>query len=346
VGISDLDEIPSKSAIELAKTMLKTHVEAVCLEQEMFYFNFRQIDPVGWIPGALATNRYVKRASPQGVRNAAMWNILPHVANGGWHLSCWGSPEEISYKISNFAHQELNVPEFTNVENIQRRISSGGDPYDKRTLIPVDPLSLPKLPREVFRIFNKDEGQRIPHFYQNIEGWFGPDDILFYKETFDRSPSTAHFVEIGSFKGRRSAFMATEIANGRKNIKFDCVDTWDGSPEHQIGQPFEDQDSINNRMFDVFNNNMSPVNGFYNTKRMTSTAAAMTYPDDGLDFVFIDADHSYESVIQDIVVWSPKVRTGGILSGHDYHHEPVRRAVHQLLTNVQTTGNCWWIVKQ
>jgi len=196
-------------------------------------------------------------------------------------------------------------------------------------------MSLPKLPHEIIRIFGKDLGRQIPHFYESIEGWFGPDDILFYKETFDRYPRSAHFVEIGSFKGRSSAFMATEIANSKKSIKFDCVDTWAWSPEYQV-----------NQMFDEFKQNMSPVNGFYTAKRMTSVDAAATYPDNSLDFVFIDADHNYEPVLQDITAWLPKVKVGGILGGHDYRHGPVSAAVHQLLVKVRSTGNCWWIVKQ
>ena len=42
----------------------------------------------------------------------------------------------------------------------------------------------------------------------------------------------SHFVEIGSWKGRSASYMAVEIFNSRKNIKFDCVDTWCGSVEH------------------------------------------------------------------------------------------------------------------
>jgi len=41
--------------------------------------------------------------------------------------------------------------------------------------------------------------------------------------------------------------------------------------------------------------------------------------DGSLDFVFIDSDHSYEAVKQDINDWTPKVRKGGIVSGHDYY---------------------------
>ncbi len=39
-----------------------------------------------------------------------------------------------------------------------------------------------------------------------------------------------------------------------------------------------------------------------------------------LDLVFIDGDHSYECVRQDIDSWMPKVRPGGILAGHDYNN--------------------------
>lgn len=37
-----------------------------------------------------------------------------------------------------------------------------------------------------------------------------------------------------------------------------------------------------------------------------------------LDFVYLDADHSYEGVKLDLSVWYPKIRTGGVLAGHDY----------------------------
>ena len=39
-----------------------------------------------------------------------------------------------------------------------------------------------------------------------------------------------------------------------------------------------------------------------------------------LDFVFIDGNHQYDDVKQDIEDWAPKVRKGGILSGHDYYN--------------------------
>ena len=52
--------------------------------------------------------------------------------------------------------------------------------------------------------------------------------------------------------------------------------------------------------------------------KMSSRAAAKYVRDGCLDLVFIDANHSYEAVKQDIELWLPKVRKGGIVSGHDY----------------------------
>ena len=42
------------------------------------------------------------------------------------------------------------------------------------------------------------------------------------------------------------------------------------------------------------------------------------FEDESLDFVFIDANHWYEYVVADIAAWSKKVRTGGLVIGHDY----------------------------
>jgi predicted O-methyltransferase YrrM len=52
---------------------------------------------------------------------------------------------------------------------------------------------------------------------------------------------------------------------------------------------------------------------------MTTREASAKVPLSFLDFVFIDADHSYEAVKDDIACWAPKVRSGGWVGGHDYH---------------------------
>lgn len=53
--------------------------------------------------------------------------------------------------------------------------------------------------------------------------------------------------------------------------------------------------------------------------RATSMDAVRTIPDNSLDWVYIDGNHEFDFVMQDLIEWSKKVRTGGIVSGHDYY---------------------------
>lgn len=52
--------------------------------------------------------------------------------------------------------------------------------------------------------------------------------------------------------------------------------------------------------------------------RKTSMEALEDIPDSSLDFVYIDANHEFKYVAEDICEWSKKVRVGGVISGHDY----------------------------
>ena len=180
----------------------------------------------------------------------------------------------------------------------------------------------------------------MEHFYQTVEGWSQGIDKL-YLHVMKTADDGMHFVEVGSWKGRSASFMAVEIINSEKQIQFDCVDTWKGSEENQ-----KDKDVIENTLFEVFTENMKPVNGHYKAIRLPSINAAELYDDESLDFVFIDAAHDYENVKKDILAWYPKVKKGGLLCGHDYPSLQVQEAVHEVLDNVeQFNKNCWLVKK-
>jgi len=53
---------------------------------------------------------------------------------------------------------------------------------------------------------------------------------------------------------------------------------------------------------------------------MKSDEAAVRVVDGSLDFVYLDANHDSPYVDQDLGLWAPKVRAGGVLAGHDYYH--------------------------
>jgi predicted O-methyltransferase YrrM len=52
--------------------------------------------------------------------------------------------------------------------------------------------------------------------------------------------------------------------------------------------------------------------------RTYSHFAVSLFEDGALDFVYIDADHSYEAVVADLKLWWPKVKAGGLFAGHDW----------------------------
>jgi hypothetical protein len=55
--------------------------------------------------------------------------------------------------------------------------------------------------------------------------------------------------------------------------------------------------------------------------KMTSIEASKLIKDESLDFVYIDGNHTYDFVMLDIILWTPKVRKGGVISGHDYYYD-------------------------
>ena len=56
----------------------------------------------------------------------------------------------------------------------------------------------------------------------------------------------------------------------------------------------------------------------------SSIKISETIDNEALDWVYIDAEHDYRNVKRDINAWFPKVRKGGIVSGHDYLKYHVR----------------------
>lgn len=78
-----------------------------------------------------------------------------------------------------------------------------------------------------------------------------------------------------------------------------------------------------------------------------SVEAAKDVADESLDFVFIDANHTYEACRADVLAWLPKVKPSGFICGHDYENPNyptwgVKRAVEEVLGNVEVGANyCW-----
>lgn len=188
----------------------------------------------------------------------------------------------------------------------------------------------------------------MQHFYQNKnfgENWFSFSRL--YNDFVTTVPNDSKIVEVGCWKGKSTAYMAVEIINSNKNIDFYCVDTWKGSEEHK-----SDQYVQNNSLYELFLSNIEPVKDIIKPIRKTSVEASKDFEDNSLDLVFIDANHTYEAVKEDILHWLPKVKTNGIMAGHDYVHttawQGVIKAVNELIgkENIGQREDCWVLWKK
>ncbi len=116
-------------------------------------------------------------------------------------------------------------------------------------------------------------------------------------------------VEIGVGKGNHAQI----IVDTTPLSKIYLIDCWESTDENNsYGDQKAQDDSFSFVLNRFKNNNRVSVMKEYSAK------AASLFDDASLDFVYIDANHNYEFVKQDIAVWYPKVKVGGIFSGHDY----------------------------
>lgn len=77
--------------------------------------------------------------------------------------------------------------------------------------------------------------------------------------------------------------------------------------------------------------------------RKTSLSAVKYFPDESLDFVYIDGNHNFVNTVNDIDAWSKKVRSGGIVSGHSYAFFPSKKQNHVKYV-VQTYTRAYGII--
>ncbi len=176
----------------------------------------------------------------------------------------------------------------------------------------------------------------MEHFYKSIYGFC--DYLGLYKKMVKNFSPGSHFVEIGSFLGKSSVYMAVEIINSGKDIKFDCIDHWQGSEEHK------DKDEINlENLYRDFLKNIEPVKEIITPVRMNSIDAAKLYKPNSIDFVFIDASHDEMSVKADLTHWTPRLKESGIIAGDDADNEGVATAVKWFFDNekLDIVGRQW-----
>jgi len=111
--------------------------------------------------------------------------------------------------------------------------------------------------------------------------------------------------EIGVKRGE----YAEATCKASPTLHYHCVDIWDTVPDRY---QFRRRRHLREARV-----RLAPYHATF--IRGKSLDAVCDFADQSLDFVYIDAAHDFDNVVQDIIQWSAKVKHGGVIAGHDYY---------------------------
>lgn len=178
--------------------------------------------------------------------------------------------------------------------------------------------------------------------WSSVPGYF--DFFLFYDHIADRLQDGDTVAEVGVWLGRSLIYLAQRLRSQGKKVKLFAVDSFKGEagiPEHEsvvaahggsIRAAFE------------ANLDRCGVRDMVTIIEGDSAGMAAKIPEGNLAFCFIDAAHDYASVQRDLEAWTPRVRPGGILAGHDAQWHEVERAVREKFDTQAAIKGSLWVV--
>jgi len=146
----------------------------------------------------------------------------------------------------------------------------------------------------------------LPH------GWFnhGPQVMALLDEHRPRI-----VVELGSWLGASAIAMARSIRRWGGTVT--CVDTWAGELNDDGGSP-EGKPPL--MLVSCAREIVTAGVGASVRLIPATTREAAIWWQQPIDFLYVDADHSYAGVLEDLEAWVPLVRAGGLIAGDDYDH--------------------------
>jgi Methyltransferase domain len=166
-----------------------------------------------------------------------------------------------------------------------------------------------------------------------IQGWMSEDELT-WLATMAQECDT--IVEFGSYHGRSSRAIADNMG---PDARLWCVDPWSGEYPVEIGE------IINTFVMPEFKQNLEDhiKLGRVIPVRMFSHSFNLPFK---VDMLFIDGDHRFDSVVEDILWGINHVESGGIISGHDYFPEygwqGVKDAVDKFFPARKVVDTIWW----
>ncbi len=161
----------------------------------------------------------------------------------------------------------------------------------------------------------------MKHVWSKIPGFCDPSIVRLYEKMVHRFPKGSVFVEVGALFGSSASVIVVESLNQKKEIELHVVDPFkrmDG--QGLLFNGFLGRNGCSKKFYDKFEYYMTKYGLLQHltVHKDTSANASKSFEDASVDFVFIDANHTYKSVKANILAWHPKIKRGGIIAGHDY----------------------------
>jgi len=155
---------------------------------------------------------------------------------------------------------------------------------------------------------------------------YNRNEFRYLKEILEKY-DVRRMVEIGVFKGALTKFI---MDNCQDISSYYAIDPWrySKSSDAKMNNYYAQLDNSqwDQAAIDVYQI-MQEYPDRLSVIRLLSIDAMSLFPNEFFDCVFIDADHSYEGALQDILIWSPKVKKRKLICGDDIDRMSVRNAV-------------------
>jgi hypothetical protein len=220
--------------------------------------------------------------------------------------------------------------------SIFRKLPTYLDTYDTNPLVTYINEDL-KITKRIILETLKPEFNEIP-------GWFVYDTM--YDEMVSNAKGGETFVELGSWFGKSTNYMATKIKESGKDIKFTTIDTFKGTLDEDLHNTIVNGSFNGDILYEFIDNTIISDNyGSFEIIKDTSHNAANQFRNNTIDYIMLDGGHSYDDVNEDIKLWYNKVKPGGWISGDDYggsFFPGVTRAVDEFFYNQCEIGFRTW----